>query len=271
MSAAKTHPGTTVFPDRRRLGGGIAAYVAHRAAKASEREGRFHVALSGGSLLEAIVPPLTSPPLRDAIDWSAWHVFWVDERGVPFDSPDSNHGTALRYFFRRVPIPSRQIFGMDTALDPGEAARDYAAQMVRVFGTASGRRPPFDLILLGVGEDGHTASLFPGHPVLAETRQWVTHVYDAPKPPPVRLTMTLPIINYARHVAFMAAGARKAKVIAAIFGSKDATPAIPATLVRPSNGTLKWFLDEAAAAQVALHPACSVGAKRPGQAWKVIL
>lgn len=257
MSSAKPPPGVTVFPDRRRLADGLAAYLVHLAIKAAARDGRFYIALSGGSLLETIGPPLSAPPIRDAVDWSAWHVFWVDERRVPFDSPDSNHGAASRWFFNRVPIPKGRIFAMDPDLDPDEAARVYADRMAAAFEMHSGRLPRFDLILLGVGEDGHTASLFPGHPVLAETRRWVAAVYDAPKPPPTRLTMTLPIINNARHVAFMAAGSRKASTIASVFGHPGATPAVPATMVRPGNGTLRWFLDETAASQVAMRLANS--------------
>ena len=159
-------------------------HVAHLSAGAAEMQGRFSVALSGGSLLDILAPALGAGPLRDRIAWAAWHVFWADERWVPRSSPDSNFGAAWQQLLRRVSIPAERIHGMDDSESPDDTAKTYESVMRKVFQIETEAFPRFDLVLLGLGEDGHTASLFPGHPVLNERRRWVVPVLDAPKPPP---------------------------------------------------------------------------------------
>ncbi len=225
------------------LGQAAAAYVAQVSAAAIAARGRFSVALSGGSLPKLLGPALTAQPL----DWSAWHVFWADERCVPPTHPDSNHFVAQAYLFAHAPIPSSQIYNPNTTLDPAQAAAAYQATLAQIFALHPPALPRFDLILLGLGEDGHTASLFPGHPLLQETERWVAPIFDSPKPPPQRLTLTLPVLNHARQVAFITAGAGKADILAQVLAA-DST--LPAHLVQPSAGDLHWFVDEAAAARL---------------------
>jgi len=242
-------PKVTIFADRDALSAGLAAHVAHLAAMATAERGRFCVALSGGSLMDIISPCLGSHPLRDTVNWSGWHVFWVDERWVPWRSPESNYGIARRQLFDHVSIPGEQIHAADISLSPSETAQAYESILAAVFQPVAGRLPRFDLMLLGVGEDGHTASLFPSHPALNQTRRWVIPVAGAPKPPPVRMTMTLPVINNARHVVFVAAGPSKSNILSKVLNYSLEQPELPARRVNPSNGELQWFVDRAAAAE----------------------
>lgn len=242
-------PKLSIHADRRTLSAALAAHVAKLAANAIAKTNRFCLAISGGSLVEIIGPPLGSPPLRDIVDFSGWRLFWVDERWVPLSSPESNYGLAKGLFLDRIAIPAGQIHAADDSLSPSETAHAYESALAKVFQPAENRLPRFDLILLGVGADGHTASLFPNHPALNETRRWVVPVLDAPKPPPIRITMTLPVINHARHVCFVAAGPDKAKIVSAVLDPKAKQPELPARRVNPSDGDVQWFVDQSAAGE----------------------
>jgi 6-phosphogluconolactonase len=239
-------PKLNIFANRDALSAALAAYVGRLAGMTSAAKGRFCVALSGGSLMDIISPHLGSNPLRDTVDWSSWQVFWADERWVPWRSPESNHGLAQRQLFNRVSIPEEQVHATDDSLSPVETAHAYESTLAAVFQAEADQLPRFDLVLLGIGEDGHTASLFPGHPALQETRRWVVPVFDAPKPPPIRITMTLPVINHSRHVVFVAAGSGKAKIVSTVLNDKVQQPGLPARRVNPSDGELQWFIDRAA-------------------------
>jgi 6-phosphogluconolactonase len=263
-----------IFPNPQELGQAAATHVAQIAAEAIPARRRFTVALSGGSLPQLLGPAL----VKQASDWSAWHIFWADERCVPLTHPDSNYILAQQYLFDHVPIPSGQIHAPDTSPDPAQTAAVYQHTLAHLFNlpplqssslpTFQPSNPPpilqpsslpafqpsnppplpqFDLILLGMGEDGHTASLFPGHPLLQETGRWVAPIFDSPKPPPQRITLTLPVLNNARHVAFITAGAGKADILPQVFAAGST---LPAHLVQPASGHLDWFVDEAAAARL---------------------
>ena len=209
QETGKSNPEIVIHPNRESLSVGVSSHVALLAAQAILKRKRFYIALSGGSLMEILCPPLVTKPLRDEINWSGWHIFWADERCVPPTNPESNYGLANQQLFRHVNIPFNQIHPLDSTLGASEAAEAYQSTMNKVFQPRAGRLPRFDLILLGIGEDGHIASLFPNHPLLNETRRWVATIFDAPKPPPVRVTLTLPVINNARHIVFVAARCRK--------------------------------------------------------------
>ncbi|NWH05192.1 6-phosphogluconolactonase [Desulfobacter latus] len=245
-----SQPEVNVYSNRDKLSSALAAYVARRAANAAARRGRFCVALSGGSLMDIIGPPLATMPLSAAIDWAAWHIFWADERWVPKDSPDSNYHHADRQLLTHVGIPVEQIHAVDDSFDPAQTAGRYEDVMRHVLEPEPGQWPRLDLILLGIGTDGHTASLFPDHPALRETQRWVVAVMDAPKPPPIRITMTLPVINNAHSVLFVAAGDQKAQILSRVFKPNGKKPRLPSQLVNPSGGELGWFLDRAAAADL---------------------
>lgn len=239
-----------IFPTTEAVGRAAAELVAGLAAQAGAERGRFTVALSGGSLTKILGPWLVAEPWRTQIDWPAWHVFWADERCVPLDHPDSNYRLAREYIFDHVNIPPEQIYTLGETLEPASAATLYQSMLAAVFKPAATQLPRFDLILLGLGEDGHTASLFPRHRLLRESQRWVAPVFDSPKPPPERITLTLPVINNARQVAVLAAGAGKADILARALGPAASPGALPVQMVRPGQGRLHWFVDEAAAAHL---------------------
>ena len=233
-----------IFQTALQLGQAAAEHVAYISAQAIAERGRFAVAVSGGSLPKLLFPPLVSEPLHSQIDWSKWLVFWADERCVPLTDPDSNYRLTREYLFNYVDIPPSQIVPINDTLGPAAAATDYQNKLTQVFA----QLPRFDLILLGMGEDGHTASLFPSHPLLREKKLWVAPIFDSPKPPPERITLTLPVLNHARQVMFMTTGTSKVKALSTIIKGNSK---LPAELVQPTNGELYWFVDDTAAAGLA--------------------
>ena len=240
-------PLVNVYASRQELSAALGAYVTRLATSIQAVQNRFCVALSGGSLLDVLGLYVASESSRDKVDWSTWHVFWVDERWVPRGSPESNYGHAWQTFLKHVPIPGPQIHAMDEAFSPQETACAYESVLARAFRIAADRIPRFDLILLGIGEDGHTASLFPNHAASRERRRWVVPVADAPKPPPIRITMTLPLINNARNVAVVASGPGKRRIVSQALHPEKTPADLPIQQVNPLNGKFKWFVDQAAA------------------------
>ncbi len=233
-----------IFETPAALGRAAARDIAACAAEAIAARGRFTVAISGGSL-----PTLVFPALIAAVphhQWAGWHVFWADERMVPPTHADSNFRLARETLLDRVPIPPEQIFPLDTALPATEAARKYQ----RIIETTVGNPPKFDAILLGMGPDGHTASLFPGHPLLAETARRVAPVFDSPKPPPERVTLTLPELNRARCVFFIVTGAGKADILPRVLSPSPNETPLPAAMVHPPKNAVRWYLDAAAAGKI---------------------
>ena len=227
----------------------VAQLVCSLSAGSIAARGRFTVALGGGSTPAALYRLLASPPLADDIDWSRWHVFWGDERCVPADHPDSNHGMARRTLLDHVPIPPSQVHRMVGEDPPQQAADAYALALADAL-APDGR---LDLALLGIGDDGHTASLFPGTAALEERERlvvanWVPHL-DA-----YRITLTLPALNRARHVAVLATGADKADAVRRALAPRpgDATP--PIALVDPVDGPAAWYLTQDAAADLPISP-----------------
>jgi 6-phosphogluconolactonase len=223
-----------VVPGPAELAEAAASWTAERITGAVEARGACYLALAGGETPRGCYQRLAQPPYRDALPWTSVFVYWSDERQVPLDDAASNYAMAKAALLDHVPIPSAQVFPL--VGDPTPALRRIPAD--------AGGRPRFDVIHLGLGEDGHTASLFPGSPALQETRAWVAHVRDAPKPPPERLTLTLPVINAARAVLFMVQGAGKREALARLL-RRD--PTVPASLVQPVDGELRFIVDRAAA------------------------
>lgn len=243
-----TQPEIFIFPDTAKLSQALTAHVLRVAAEAMDARQRFTLALSGGSALSLLAAGMRARPLSTPLDGSAWHIFWADERCVPQGSPERNDEVARKAWLNFMSIPNRQIHAVDGRLRPVEAARAYASDLAEVFHPAEGDWPQFDLIVLGVGADGHTASLFPGDSALEETARWVVPVLHAPKPPPERVTLTLPVINHARQVAFVVAGADKAAVLARVRAPDPLQVPVPAQRVDPGAGKLRWFVDQTAAA-----------------------
>lgn len=211
-------------------------------ALASASSGRFAVSLSGGSTPKRLYELLASEPLRGRLPWERVHWFWGDERYVPADSPDSNYRMTRLAMLERASVPAANVHPVRTDLPTPEAtAAAYAEELQRYYGAREldPQRPLFDVTLLGMGEDGHTASLFPGTQVLGERKAWAAAVIGA-KPEP-RITLTYPVLESSRDVAFLIAGAGKRDVLAAIRKGAD----LPAGRLKP-QGRLHWFLDRAA-------------------------
>ncbi len=214
-------------------------------ALARASTGRFAVALSGGSTPKRLFEILAEPARASLFPWDRTHLFWGDERFVPQDDPDSNYGMTHRALLDRVPIPPENVHPMPTTGFPSPAARAYQATLQTYYGAESldMTRPLFDVVFLGLGENGHTASLFPDTPSLNETLAWVAPVVDhVPQP---RLTLTYPAIACSRYVAFLVAGAGKRAVLRRVLDKDRSQPAARVSSV----GELIWFTDEAAAAE----------------------
>jgi 6-phosphogluconolactonase len=237
-----------VFADLEALSRGAAELFVANAAAAVAARGRFSVALSGGSTPRSAYEALARPPFWDSLDWSRTHVFWGDERCVAEDDSRRNARMAREALLNHVPIPAAQVHPMDCRPSPEEGARSYEALLRNFFGQAE---PRFDLVLLGLGPDGHTASLFRGAPALAETVRWVAPVYVAEQDL-YRLTLTAPLLNQGRAVVFLVAGAAKAAVVREVLGGPREPRRLPAQLIQPVAGELYWLLDEAAAAALDL-------------------
>lgn len=210
----------------------------------SER-GRFGVALAGGSTPKRTYEILASEAYRDRVAWSQVHIFFGDERCVPPDDPQSNYRMAHEAFLSRVPIPAGNIHRLRGEIDAAEAAHLYETELRSFF--AGAEWPRLDLILLGMGDDGHTASLFPGTAALQETRAWVVANW-VEKFNTFRVTLTAPAINHAAHIAFLITGAGKAKRLVEIMRGAREPERLPAQLINPVAGSLEWILDQAAAA-----------------------
>jgi len=229
------------------LGRKAAEFFADTAEGAILRAGTFFVALSGGSTPELMYEQLATPALRDRVQWAQGEYFWSDERCVPPEYPDSNYGLAERALLSKVPIPLQRIHRMRGELEPERAAAEYEQELRRIFSVAAPVFPRFDLLLLGMGDDGHTASLFPESPGLNETMRLAAANY-VQKFNAHRLTLTLPVINAARNVAFLVTGGKKAPALRQVMRGGGAP--VPAEQVHPQDGKLTWFVDEAATAQL---------------------
>jgi 6-phosphogluconolactonase len=217
------------------------------AADAVARSGRFSVALAGGSTPKAVYSLLaTDARLRTAVPWAETHVFWGDERCVPPDHGDSNYRMAREAMLSRVPVPPGQVHRVrGEEPDPAAAAAAYERELRTSFGTDTGV-PRFDLVLLGLGPDGHTASLFPSTTALSERARLVV-ANRVEKLGAWRITLTFPVLNAARLVLFIVSGSDKAEAVRDVLQPRTDAPALPASLVRPVDGRLLWHLDDAAA------------------------
>lgn len=281
---APTEPILYSFPAADDVISNLAAFILKAQFEAIDKHKRFTIALSGGSLPKMLRGLIGA----QNVEWEKWHVFFADERVVPLDHPDSNYKLCNDELFSKIPIPQKNIYRIkrealleDNPLpqgvnpdkhiddlissftpDPEEELQDpldviadeYSGQLIGVFTNQthqgnSARFPVFDLIMLGMGPDGHTASLFPEHPLLIKGDEWVASIRDSPKPPRNRITFTLPVINHAARVAFVATGAGKQDILAKVLDKPE--DGLPASRVRPTSpGAVYWFVDDAAAEKV---------------------
>ncbi len=236
-----------VAADAKEMTKAAADLVFERASRAVAAAGVFRIALSGGTTPGALYARLAEDARYRALPWDRTEVFWGDERHVGPDDPDSNYRLARDTLLSRVPVDPTRVHRVRAENpDARRAAADYESTLQLVFGFAPGEWPRFDLMLLGLGGDGHTASLFPGSAALDERKRLVVAPW-VEKLRAYRITMTLPVFNHAAHVMFLAAGPGKAAAVAAALDPpRDATPP-PAALVRPLEGELTWILDRDAA------------------------
>lgn len=209
-----------------------------------QRAEECHLVLTGGSTPRGIYSQLASAENRESVEWQRLHLYWGDERMVPPEHEDSNFRMVKETLLDHVPIPEENIHRMRGEIDPDASAREYTERLREHF---AGPFPTLDLILLGTGEDGHTASLFPGTSAVTEKQEWVTPVF-VPKLETWRVTLTLPVITRAREILFLVSGASKAEIVKQILTLTHPTGELPASLVQPDAGTLTWILDEEAAA-----------------------
>lgn len=231
-----------VVPGPEALAETAARWVADTIKTAVAARSRCYLALAGGETPRACYETLSRPPFREEVPWSAVHVYWSDERLVPLDDPASNYAMARAALLEYVSIPRAQIHPAPVAERDGRAAAEaYARELMALLRDPAGR-PRFDLILLGLGEDGHTASLFPGDAALNAEESWVLAVHVA-KPPPNRITLTLPVINAARAILFLVQGAAKRSALQAV---RRRDPRLPASHVQPVDGELRFIVDREA-------------------------
>ena len=217
-----------------------AALWVDMAAGAASRRGRFAAALSGGSTPRPLHRLFASRAYAERIPWDRVDLFWADERMVPPDDAASNYGAARKDFIESVPIAPSRVHPMPFMAEPPAAAAQYQLRIERVLGAV----PVFDLVLLGLGADGHTASLFPGRPEPADPDKWVSPAQGG-SPPAARLTLTPPLINRSRCVCFFVTGKDKAEAVARVVAGRDRQ--LPAAWIEPKEGRLLWVLDRAAA------------------------
>ncbi|ORX68840.1 nagb/rpia/CoA transferase-like protein [Linderina pennispora] len=219
------------FPSPDDVSHALETYLAQASATAIASTGRFTIAITGGSLPATAFKFLKA---SKSVDFSKWHVFWGDERCVPYDHDDSNYKLVKEQLLDHVNVPKSQVFPINQALvgNSAEAAKDYHGQLA------------FDCILLGIGPDGHLCSLFPGFPQVNEKEKWVTHIDDSPKPPPHRITLTMPVLNNAKEAVFVVTGSGKSEMFKTIVEDRDMGK--PSTHVAPASGKLYWFVDDAA-------------------------
>ena len=204
---------------------------------------RFDVALCGGSTPRGFHQRLAEPPYHEKINWSKTHLFWVDDRCVPIHSPDSNYGNARNDFIEKVAIPGAHVHPMAGDLEPEAGALGYQNELMSALWLSETDLPAFDLVILGIGEDGHVASLFPGSDKISEGK-WVAAVKGG-TPNIYRLTLTYPVINNAKNILFLVSGKSKASIVNKICHRPELN--LPAQKITPSHGKVIWVMDKDAA------------------------
>ena len=243
-------PRIQIFQDAGSVAEEAARAFITMAKEAIEEEGRFCVALSGGSTPVGMYSLLVQKPFVERIDWSKVFFFWGDERCVPPDHPDSNYREAREALLDRLTAPLENIHRIPGEFEPVHAAQAYEQDLAAFFGVQD--IPRFDLILLGMGSDGHTASLFPGSAALHERKHWAISVEHRFPPPPLvdRVTLTPIVLNNAAKIVFLVTGENKAGRLAQIFQEPYRPDKLPAQIVRAENGIVLWLVDQAAAAKI---------------------
>ena len=242
------HPELVIYQDSEQLAAAAAERISRAAAERIAARGRFTLCLTGGSTPRRTYTLLARQQGAAAIDWSRTFLFFGDERFVPPDDDRSNYNMVRQSLLQNAAIAADHVFAIPTHLsNPQQAADEYAGTLKTFFGDSSAW-PEFDLVLLGLGDDGHTASLFPGAAALRVTDRWVASSPPSVLPPPVdRVTLTFPVFNAARQVIFLVSGANKAEAFADVYHGRASVEVRPAAGIRPASGHTVWLVDRAAA------------------------
>lgn len=239
-----------IFPDPQRLAQAAAEEFIQIAETAVKKRGVFTVALSGGTTPQMLYQLLATEPFSERVDWSRTQVFWGDERCVPPDNDESNYLKADLALLSHIPLPAENIHRVQAELPPEQAAENYEETLLKFFSSlqdeAERTRAQFDLLLLGMGDDGHTASLFPGTPAIHEQTRWVAAQY-IDKLAAWRVTLTPAILNHAANVIFLVAGEAKSYALQKVIYGSYQPDRFPAQIIQPVQGNLRWMVDEAAA------------------------
>jgi len=245
MSTTNGRGEVVALPSREAVTAASADALVTAAAQAIAARGRFLLVLSGGSTPKALFELLATPPYAGRIDWTRTHVFWGDERCVPPDDRSSNYRMAREALLDKVPISPEAIHRMRGEDPPEQAAAAYEADLRALFG---GGAPRFDVVLLGMGDNGHTASLFPHLTAVRETSRWVVAEYVG-EVKMWRITMTPPLLNAAARVLFLVVGADKAAMLKRVLEGPRDIDALPAQVIAPA-GALTWLVDQSAASML---------------------
>ena len=236
-----------IFPSLEVLSYEAAVRFCELASGSVSAKGTFHAALSGGSTPQCLYELLASPAFSPGIPWERVSLFQVDERCVPPDHPESNYRMIRDALLSHVPIPETNFHRMAAELEDREGtSREYAAELSRILQPREGEFPRLDLVLLGMGPDGHTASLFPGSAALRERTAWVRPNF-VEKFMAYRLTLTLLVLNAATRILFLVAGADKAETLREVLAGPRRPQELPAQYVQPVSGRVEWYVDENAA------------------------
>lgn len=214
--------------------------------RALKTKNSFHLALSGGSTPKAMFGLLADTPYREQINWGLIDFWWGDERCVPPDHPDSNYGAAFQLLLSKVAVDKSKVHRMKAEQDPDQAAADYAAELK----SGLGSQPQFDLVFLGMGPDGHTASLFPGSAALHPPSGSLVVANYVEKFSSFRITLTADVINAASEIAFLAGGADKAEILQQVLYGPRNPDLLPSQLISPLSGHLRWILDTGSASRI---------------------
>lgn len=225
-----------VYKDAEELTVGVADWLVAYIADTLQHQERFTIALSGGNTPKQLFKLLASAAYHNKIAWQKIHFFWGDERAVPFDDERNNAAVAIDVLLSKVPVPAAQIHRMETS-SPEQAASAYSTLLHKYFG---GDQHSFDLVMLGLGEDGHTLSVFPNSTILQDQENWVKAVY-VPEQNMWRITLTPVIVNKAAKIIFLVSGSSKVNVLQKIL---NGDPSFPASKIQPTNGELIWFADK---------------------------
>lgn len=242
----KKKPSVRIFGSDNDLARTVAAEFA---ATVGREKTFFSVAFSGGSTPGKFFRELADPGYQDRIPWEKILFFWADERCVPPDHPESNYGMTRSLLLDKIPAPAENIFRIRGEDDPEKESERYSREIRRILPSVAGQVPRLDWIFLGIGEDGHTASLFPGSEIL-EVRDRICAAARHPLSGQVRTTMTLPLLNRSRRISFIVTGRKKAKLIAEIINKKDGYENYPAGRIQPEAGLLEFFLDREAGSEL---------------------